>query len=216
MANTIRKTIIPGKNFYTDTALTAYIDSYSNDPWPGAYIITHLATGSFYIGSTGSLHARKNTHEHTLRRGVHDSRRLQELFNQSPFMHFSYWIAADKEQALDWEQFLINLHWGNPLLLNCSTCAEFPATGTTYSDERRAAMLDYYQSPEGMTKRKKLAEVSAARSRKVSIEGIIYNSVSEAVQKLGLTENCVRERLQTRKNRADLWPAWFFIKNTDT
>lgn len=127
----------------------------------GAYLIKHIPTGSFYIGSTGDLKYRLRKHREALRRGDHPNSRLQELCNPNPLFSVTFYPIVDdgsefrilREKAYDKEQELLDLHWGSELLLNRSNDARDPlAEIVTNSPEsnlkRSVSMIKRWEDEE--------------------------------------------------------------------
>jgi hypothetical protein len=108
------------------------------EPVPGRIIVTvyklvHRDTGKFYIGSSGNFFNRRRKHIEALRRNEHHAKELQELYNESPYFIFVLdSIGVDhtdpnvREKAFDREQVLLDMHRGDPLLLNKSRNARYP------------------------------------------------------------------------------------------
>jgi predicted GIY-YIG superfamily endonuclease len=214
-----------GWNFLYDNHLFYRRDGLS-DPWPGAYMITHCATGLFYIGSTGNLWKRKSEHEALLRHGRHHASKLQEAFSQSTMMTYTYWYSADAEQARIWEQQLLDWYWGNPLLINVGFVAAAPATGRPVTEhQREVASLThrgkvvtddqkekmrqsraaFLETPEGIALRDKYKTLMRKR---VSIDGVVYSCAQEAAEKLGLTIDKITYRITRSANPN---PNWFYV-----
>jgi predicted GIY-YIG superfamily endonuclease len=191
---------------------TTWIFACRDDPWPGAYIITHLGTGKFYIGSSSNLYKRKLNHESQLRQGRHDNAGLQEIYNQSTQMYFSYWISADIEQAKTWEQILLDRHWGDPLLLNGTSHATKSSLGIPNFSERMKDWANaHWNTPEGAAHRAKVSEMSKAKAKRVSIDGVIYNSVPEAAEKLNMPPARIYQRI--RYHNSSYRATWFFLED---
>jgi predicted GIY-YIG superfamily endonuclease len=196
---------------------------HRSEPWSGAYMIFHRVTGLFYIGSATNLHKRRLEHESRLRSGIHHLARLQEAYNQSQIADFIYWYSADRAQALQWEQSLLDQYWGNPLLLNFGRVADKPRLGAKNNERQREAArqtrltevvsterreilsqsrLAFEASPEGRALRDRL---SAQKRMRVSIDGVIYQSTREAAEKLGITYDMAAYRIQRSQNYRSTW-----------
>ena len=78
----------------------------------GVYFLTHLPTQKYYIGE-GKLHMRKTCHFNRLKRGVNNSKGLQEHFNQYPnieeweFKVIYKFDDYNKVEGLELEKFII-------------------------------------------------------------------------------------------------------------
>lgn len=175
----------------------------------GAYVLTHVQSGHLYIGSTGDLHGRNWRHRNELKRGVHKCKKLQELYDTDPALHFSGIPFLTKEEALSEEQRMIDMYKRNPFLLNVvtlnvrNTMASLFANGHKHSDETRKRMsVAKKGKPLSDEHRKKMSE-SAAKSVAVVIDGIEYSTMLEASERLGIAYDVVRRRLKSPKH-----PTW--------
>ena len=65
-------------------------------------------------------------------------------------------------------------------------------------EEQKAKATAYWQDPE----------YRAKKSRKVSIQGVIYDSIVEAAKALGLYTSIVRQRLNSKTERTK---DWFYV-----
>jgi hypothetical protein len=76
----------------------------------------------------------------------------------------------------------------------------------------KAGGATYWASPEGIEHKRKLAEQQVAKTRRVSINGDIYNSVKEAAIYLNLPEPTIRSRMNTKSCYNSTYNAsWFFL-----
>lgn len=172
---------------------------------PGAYTITHIASGSIYVGSTGDLDVRKRLHLSALRLGDHRNDRLQDLFIEDDRLEFVEYPTATKHDALTKEQELINYH-KSPLLLNVHTLdvrnpsASRAANGYRHSEETRRKIAAGNTGKVLTEKCKQKMRESSPRALPVMIEGKRYPSVIEASRALGMTFSAVRSRLKAAKH----------------
>lgn len=182
---------------------------------PGAYVITHKASGCIYVGSTGDLRVRRQLHLSSLRVGNHKNGRLQDLFIEDDRLEFVDYPTASKDDALTKEQELIDYHKG-PLLLNVHTLdvrnpsASRAANGYRHSKETRERMR-VSQTGKTITEecKQKMRE-SSPRALPVMIEGKRYPSVIEASRALGMTFSAVRSRLKAAKHTN-----WFYLTESE-
>ena len=245
----------------------------------GAYKLTHVKSGKFYVGSTGNFYERRKHHIVLLRMGKHFVTDLQELYNENPEIHFELFLTGydehARELAYDHEQSMLDENKTNPLMMNKSFDARKPAftgeieaqriaamTKTTRSPEYRAAqgehskihrntehaktraseataeqwkdpekrkaimggrdseearqansdrnkqqwqdpeyrkqMLESRQSKEAR-ERLKQAIKDSGRTRKVKINGIVYDSLMDAVRATGVDKNSIKRRCLSPK-----------------
>lgn len=71
---------------------------------PGCYILNHVATGKFYIGSTSNLYRRHQQQLTSLRLGVNHNPELQRLFDEDDYFTYDYVATVDRDAAYDMEQ----------------------------------------------------------------------------------------------------------------
>ena len=108
----------------------------------GAYVVEHLGTEKWYVGSTSDLIARRSDHNSTLRRGVHKNEALQKAYNQDPRITVKFIVTEDREQAYDVEEELIRrLSQEQPdKLFNIATNTRKSALGLIRSEETKQKM----------------------------------------------------------------------------
>jgi hypothetical protein len=176
----------------------------------GAYVITHVPTGCFYIGSTNDFYKRQCEHIYRLRAGLHRNPSLQRCYNQEPHFKLTFHLVGIKgvdldikENSLQLEQELIDRFKDNPLLLNVGLGALAPMLGTKHSKETK----------ELMSFRKKgiMPECSVRKRRPVSIDDVVYESAREAGRQLGMRRQYVEKHL-----RDTLYPTWFYLDSENT
>lgn len=108
---------------------------------PVGYILTHRATGLFYIGSTTDKFGRTSSHLSRLRNGNHHVVRLQRAYDdhEDKSIDFSYFPAIDEDSALNIEQELLNEYEHNENLTNRSLCSR-SSTGVIPGFDTRVKM----------------------------------------------------------------------------
>ena len=97
-----------------------YGDLNKNLKQPGVYAIYFVKTKQVYIGSSTHLYKERLKHLLELKEGIHINCNLQKAFDDSGLnaIMFIYIITANKEEAFNNEQKLLDDYWGNPKLLN--------------------------------------------------------------------------------------------------
>ena len=83
-----------------------------------AYILTHVKSGCFYVGSSGDAYRRKLSHLETLRKNIHHNVKLQQLYNDDADVTFTFYLTDTREEAYGYEQQLLDENKDNPKLLN--------------------------------------------------------------------------------------------------
>ena len=169
------------------------------------YRLTHVPSGYFYIGSAGDFTDRRMVHEYTLRKGKHMSSKLQELYDANPDPANFKWdviLAHPRSLAHDMEQKFLKEAWENPLLLNKSLSVKGNSAPISEElrEKRRAVAKQLWA--EGRIRDPK---VSGA-SKKVSVDGVIYDSVMDASRKLDLATHHIYRRV-----KSDDWPSYLYL-----
>ena len=101
-----------------------------------AYRITHLATGIFYIGSSGNIRRRLTYHKNRLKNKAHHATKLQEVFSNINELKIELYPTDDREAAFDLEQKMLDRSIGDPLCANVLLDAK-SRKGTTHLPETR-------------------------------------------------------------------------------
>lgn len=197
---------------------------------PGSYILTHIPTGHFYVGSASCVKARMQQHKHTLNKGNHANRRLQQIFTKWEDLQIDITLTNTVDDARREEQDLLDTHSESELLCNVSTSATNSFQGVL-SDERRKEILlmaiaasslarrgkpqtedhirNAVEGRRGFTQTDKSREaISLTKSKKVSIDGVIYDSSREAAKALNLPFRTLRSRLYSDSKK---FKHYFFI-----
>lgn len=191
---------------------------------PGVYVITHDETGKVYIGSTKDLARRLSSHESVLKHNRHTNGSLQRAFNEDSVISFDYRVTKSIEEAVMTEQCLVIELKDTGLLFNKAIeDVTKPSVGNTLSDEHRqrisAANKGRKRTDEMNLKssiqRKAYLETDAgkaftktmasSKSKKITIDGIEYPSISEAGHQLGLCVKTVQRRAAGLPSRFGLW-----------
>ena len=84
----------------------------------GAYVLTDVRTGKFYVGSSGQVRTRILRHLLDLRKNTHHSPGLQELWNKRGELVESIFPTETREEAYELEQDLLNRFQDSDKLLN--------------------------------------------------------------------------------------------------
>lgn len=84
---------------------------------PGAYLIVDDNNEKAYVGSTGDLRTRMLRHNRELNNGTHYNAELQEHHEKNE-LNFIALAMEDKEQALNFEQSVLDCFHDTPVLCN--------------------------------------------------------------------------------------------------
>lgn len=85
---------------------------------PGCYILNHISSGTFYIGSTNNLYRREIGLMSSLTLRTNLNTRLSELYSDDPNVVFEYVVTQTREEAYVLEQAELDKWLGHPKCLN--------------------------------------------------------------------------------------------------
>lgn len=140
----------------------------------GVYVLTHVQSGQFYVGSTNDLHSRNWTHRNAMFHGKHRNPGVQALYNLDPEFTFTSIPYMTREECYEVEQQMIDLYKSDPLFLNRAKDARNPGEFTEESREKiRAARAANGHTHSAETREKiaksnsgkKLSEETKAKMR---------------------------------------------------
>lgn len=181
----------------------------------GVYVLTHVPTGNFYIGSSKDTHGRIATHKWALRNNQHKNSKLQALYS-GDITDFQTEIVytSSRETAYGMEQELITRHQGNPLCLNIADNAK-SSISSTLQDLRikelaRERRVEALKRPETIAKRNESLKkrwtdpaLKATRqggnnpfARKIILHGTEYGSINDAIRQSGYSRGYIEKVLR--------------------
>ncbi len=193
------------------------------------YTLEHIPSGKIYVGMTGNAIQRRSLHKHYLKNDKHPTPALQALFNRDPDWdnnwRWTTYVVKTKEDAESVEQTFANTFADQVRLLNQSTNTRSPIThnlrNPVVAEKRRIALKKYnLRDPAATAARgEKMAKErwSDAENRKawsgagnpfakaVTIDGVRYGSVKDAVKAVGVCEKTIRTRA-----RSEYWDNYHF------
>lgn len=188
----------------------------------GYYILTHLPSGQFYVGSTANLDSRVYDHKFNLNRGTHCNRRLQSAFTSWDDVQVDTFPTESIESARYEEQLLLDRHHGSELCCNISNSATVAFGGVVTPEMRKdyASRLRRKQTPELVAKRAEIhrgfrhtsdsrSAISLTKSRPVLADGVRYESAALAAEAFELSIFTVRSRLRATGPK---WTGWKFLE----
>lgn len=143
-------------------------DVPANKAHPAQYTITHVASGKYYIGSTGNMERRRWDQMKTLNAGCHSNPNLRELYTPGDELVFDVNPVESREAAFEAEQRLLDSKQSDPKLLNVLSDvhgfapghrpspevvaklaskrgAEHHSTGTVFTEEHRRKIGDAHR-----------------------------------------------------------------------
>lgn len=169
---------------------------------PAVYVMRHLPSGVFYVGSTKNLNQRFRWHRYELKAGIHKAKLLQGVFTSWDDVHVDFRYMDDKETALDFEQSLLDLVYGLPGCANSSNCSRNNHVVLHTPEARSKISL----SLRGRVHTKEaISKQIAGRNKRISIDGIEYPSVKAAAETLGVTSGAISQGLKSSSPRREKW-----------
>lgn len=133
-----------------------------NHSHPAAYALLHVASEKIYVGSTEDLYTRVNNHRNRLKAGEHRNKNIQEAFNQDSRFELAFVQTETKEQAIEIEQRMLDIHMSSGRLLNISPNAQIACKGVLLSDQRkdeiRQKTIDQFSSQEARENHSKISK----------------------------------------------------------
>lgn len=102
----------------------------------GVYFLHNPNTNETYVGS-GYILTRKSYHFKSLENNKHHNSNLQEAYNRDNRFEFNAVELPTKEEALEFEQGMLDYLSNNPGLLNISKDAKSPMKGRSFSEESK-------------------------------------------------------------------------------
>lgn len=199
----------------------------------GVYRIVNNVNGKCYVGSSIDLRLRRTQHFNALLHNKHINNILQNAYNKYGIDAFEFEVLEIiditddiKKRLLDREQFWIdNLNPEYNILRIAGSNLGYNHTEETKQkisnsmkgvkkSEEHALHIREGQKGRVLTEEHKQKLSEAAKHRKsmshhtlVSIDGIIYNSIKEASDVLGITTNKIKYRC-----KKDKYPNYFYVK----
>jgi predicted GIY-YIG superfamily endonuclease len=104
------------------------------------YGILHEVTERVYIGSTKHLYVRSSQHVSALKLGKHHNKELQQVYDKDPVISLFYKQFDTAEEAMEFEQLLLDSYVDSGLLFNVSKNVKAPSLGLKHSEEIKEAM----------------------------------------------------------------------------
>lgn len=205
--------------------------SFSPVSLPAVYVLTHKPSGHFYIGSTNNLYRRLYLHLWQLKNGVSSNKKLQAAYTSWEDYDIKHTYCKNSRVAMVEEQKLLDEFFGRDLCCNICPRADSRA-GSPVTDESRAKMsaahLDNTHSEETRIRmsisqkqrtqpqevRLKIAQArlgvtTTNKKVKVSLDGVVFNSLSEASRELGIASTTIRNRIAGKFKG---YPDWKYLE----
>jgi len=159
-----------------------------------AYVIRNSSSPMVYVGSTGYPGARVSHHRGNLKRGNHDNKKLQEIYNLYPHIDFIFYEVATREAAYELEKALIEYYNKSDLALNVDLDP-----------------VDNVKTSEQLQEFRKVVDAyTEKRSKKVMADGIEYKSLREAARQLLISHPEISRRIKSNKPQ---FSGWYYVED---
>lgn len=199
----------------------------------GVYLIKNITNGKCYVGSSIHLELRQKEHFSKLASNRHPNTHLQNAYNKYGKESFEFEIIETldigddiKEMLLQREQFWIdNLKPDYNILLVAGSSLGYKHTEETKQkisnttkgvkkSEEHAKHIKESQQGKKLSEQHKKKLSEAAKNRKgqsnyciISVDGVIYTSMKQACEELGIKLGCMQSRLKSKN-----FPNYFYIQ----
>lgn len=177
-----------------------------------AYIIREMCSGNVYVGSSEKVYTRVCKHKWHIQRKQHDNSKFTELLQQTHIKNFDLIVifTDTREEAYDLEQYFVNMYKDTGLLINIANDVRFAMRGRVLTDEHREKIreantgkimsdearqkiaLSRKQSVKAITQ---LQEMLNRKKRRISVNGVEYESLTQASEFSGMTLSMLRSAL---------------------
>ncbi len=201
---------------------------FKNSLKSGIYVITCLSLNKHYVGASSNVVRRLNAHKSLLRRGCHDNRALQEDYHKYGadsfiFQRLQLGVGQDKK-SLETLETTVLLTLSPEQRYNVYTNwrkrgpENNPFLGKSHTIETRQSLSSANKGKEspfkGLTHTNELKEfvsqqnsgtTNVERRKPLYIDGVYYESVTEAYEKTGLQRRLIRKRCHSTEERFKIY-----------
>lgn len=189
----------------------------------GYYKLTIQSTGHFYVGSSSRLSHRIYSHERMLDNGRHHAVKFQAAYVSWNDILVETFPTCSVALARLGEQELLDKYLDTPLCCNVARSSTDPTLGVITIEMRRATIkyaeaarlskpvseetkARMSQSHMGMTRTDETKQaISESKSTPVILDGVRYNSISEASRILNMNHNTIRTRIRSKSLKYRDW-----------
>lgn len=165
---------------------------------PATYVIRHVATNMFYVGSTTNIYSRLVNHRYMIRKGDHENVKLNEALNTCSEIEVCVYKSPNRKEAYKQEQHLITENWKKGILFNIADDVKNNFSGSVYKGYK----VKGEQYRKLVENNRKNAE---KRSKSVSIKNVPYKSVEEAMRDLDMGRGPINYRIASDKEEYKDW-----------
>lgn len=182
------------------------------------YTITCKNNGKIYYGRSQEFEKRTRAHLNMLRSNTHNNLYMQEDFNKYGENSFVFEIIHEYDniqKSIEIEQQYIDENIGIGYNIGGSISGGDLFTTNPRKEEIRELKRQLFAGKNnpmyGKPKTQKMIDaVKKANSKSVSIEGVVYSSISEASKELGIGVTTIIYRLNSQTER---FANWVYVDN---
>lgn len=177
------------------------------------YFIVCLENNKVYVGRSQEYEKRFRAHKNMLRRNMHNNMKLQEDWNKYGEDSFEFRIIHTVNTIDD--SIKIEQQYIDDKTLNKYNITDASGGGDTYTNNPRSPETKKLKSKifsgkgnpmYGKPKSElTIRRIKEANSKKISINGVHYNSLSEASEKLDVGVTTISYRLNSNSERFKEW-----------
>lgn len=178
----------------------------------GTYLIRELNTGKLYIGSSGRVYKRISRHKEFIVSRKHDNSNFNDLLKTTNIKDYELivFFTSNREEAYLLEQYFVDKYKDTGYLLNIANdvkLARLGAKNTTehnrilsecsknrvYTDKDRTKISNIRKT--NLKSIEQFKKILDAKKVKVSVNGVEYESITEAGIKSPYSESSIRRKL---------------------
>ena len=184
----------------------------------GAYVIREINTGQLYFGSSEKVYHRIARHKSFVEKRIHSNSTFAEILKSSQMKDFELMVifTDSRKEAFDIEQMLVDCFKDSGLLINIANDVRYAMLGHKQTDEHKSkiAISNTGRVKSEETRKKislyhrtdkkaieQFASVAVDNRRKISVDGVIYNSLKEAVAATSLSNSFLRRNAKIGTGR---------------
>lgn len=186
----------------------------------GCYLIREIQEGKTYAGSSEKIYKRISRHkEWLLGLKAHPNKVFNEIVKDRNPLDFELIIffTNTREEAYELEQFFVNMYKETNQLINIAHDVRYAMRGHQFSEEHKNKISEANKGREvdekarlNISLARKLSQkaslqmtsLHAEKRRRVSVRGVVYESITVACKALAMSETALRKA--TRDPKSDI------------
>lgn len=191
------------------------------------YIVREMYSGNVYVGSSEKVYDRIARHKWHILRKQHSNSKFTELLQQTHIKNFDLIVifTETREEAYDLEQYFVNMYKDTGLLINIAEDVRLPMRGCKLTEEHRQKISEAntgkimseeakqkisYSRQSSEKAQLQIHEMISRKRRRILVNGIEYESLTQASQLSGMSLAMLRSAL------ADNDPKVIWLSNNES